>query len=156
MICQKLAPFRRGVSFARSPLGCELPPDMTVCLATKVLVIEDDPDVLETLGRVLEREGYIPILATSGRSGIAAFRMQAPALVITDLFMPEGEGIETILEMRRLYPDAKIIAISGGGSLGNMQYLEMAAKLGATAVIPKPFEPERLVDAVGRVLALAG
>ena len=134
----------------------ETSPDMTVCLGTKVLVIEDDADVLETLGRVLEREGYLPILATSGRVGMTVFQMEEPALVITDLFMPEGEGIETIIEMRRLHPDAKIIAISGGGSLGNMQYLEMAAKLGATAVIPKPFAPAKLVDAVGRVLASAG
>jgi two-component system, chemotaxis family, chemotaxis protein CheY len=126
---------------------------VTVCLATKVLIIEDDVDVLETLANVLELEGYVPVLATNGRAGIALFQTQAPAVVVTDIFMPEQEGIETIIQMRRLRPDAKIIAISGGGYYRRMEYLEIAAQLGATAIIAKPFEPDELVDTVGRVLS---
>ena len=123
-----------------------------VGVATKVLVIEDDVDVLETLARILAIAGYEPLLAADGREGIAVFEGQDPALVITDLFMPEREGIETIIEMRRLRADAKIIAISGGGQMGAMEYLEMAEKLGASAVMPKPFEADDLVDAVARLL----
>ena len=123
-----------------------------VGVATKLLVIEDDVDVLETLARILAIAGYEPLLAADGREGIAVFEGQDPALVITDLFMPEREGIETIIEMRRLRADAKIIAISGGGQMGAMEYLEMAEKLGASAVMPKPFEADDLVDAVARLL----
>ena len=78
---------------------------MTVCLAIKILVIEDDADVLETLANVLELEGYVPLLAVNGREGMTLFKTQAPKLVVTDLLMPEKEGIETIIEMRRLRPD---------------------------------------------------
>jgi DNA-binding NtrC family response regulator len=126
---------------------------MTVCLTTTVLLIEDDADVLETLANVLELEGYVPLLAVNGRDGMALFETWHPALVITDLLMPEQEGLETIIAMRRLRPDAKIIAISGGGLLKNMDFLDMAAKLGATAVMPKPFEPEELVETVERLLS---
>jgi DNA-binding NtrC family response regulator len=126
---------------------------MTVCLTTTVLLIEDDHDVLETLANVLELEGYVPLLAVNGRDGMALFETRHPALVITDLLMPEQEGLETIIAMRRLRPDAKIIAISGGGLLKNMDFLDMAAKLGATAVMPKPFEPEELVETVERLLS---
>jgi DNA-binding NtrC family response regulator len=125
---------------------------MTVFLATKILVIEDDADVLETLAQILEAEGYLPLLAAHGREGYGLFETQEPDLVITDLLMPEQEGLETIIAMRRLRPDAKIIAISGGGLLKNMDFLEMAAKLGATAILPKPFEPDDLVDLVRRLL----
>jgi DNA-binding NtrC family response regulator len=126
---------------------------MTVCLTTTVLLIEDDADVLETLANVLELEGYVPLLAVNGRDGMALFETHHPALVITDLLMPEQEGLETIIAMRRLRPDAKIIAISGGGLLKNMDFLDMASKLGATAVMPKPLEPDELVQTVERLLS---
>ena len=129
---------------------------MTERLALKVLVIEDDSDVLETLANVLELEGYDPLLARNGREGVALFRMQDPDLVITDLLMPEQEGIETIIEMHRLRPNVKIIAISGGGVRRNMDYLAMAAKLGATAVMAKPFEPAELIGMVASFLSCAG
>jgi DNA-binding NtrC family response regulator len=115
-------------------------------------VIEDDIDVLETVGRVLEEAGYTPILTADGREGMIAFESHSPSLVITDLFMPVREGIEIIMEMRRSRPDAKIIAMSGGGRMGAMEYLEVAEKLGATAALPKPFEPDDLVGAVVRLL----
>jgi DNA-binding NtrC family response regulator len=127
---------------------------MTDHQATKVLVIEDDADVLETLGRILERAGYQTVLAKNGREGMIMFATQDPALVITDILMPEREGIETIIEMRRARPDAKILAISGGGSWRNMEYLEMAEKLGATAVMPKPLMPDAFVQTVARMLSL--
>jgi DNA-binding NtrC family response regulator len=134
------------------PLGSTPHANVTVYLATKVLVIEDDADVLETLANILELEGYVPLQAINGREGMSLFQTQAPAVVVTDLFMPEQDGIETIINMRRLRPDAKIIAISGGGDFRNMQYLEMAGKLGATAILPKPFEPDDLVHLVSGLL----
>ncbi|HKO19562.1 MAG TPA: response regulator [Acidobacteriaceae bacterium] len=125
---------------------------MAVSVADKILIIEDDVDVLETVARVLGGEGYSTVGALNGNQGIAAVQAQHPTLVITDLFMPDKEGIETILELRQLRPDLKIIAISGGGSLRNMEVLEMAGKLGASAILAKPFEPEELLDTVRSVL----
>ena len=125
---------------------------MAVSVADKILIIEDDVDVLETVARVLGGEGYSTVGALNGNQGIAAVQAQHPTLVITDLFMPDKEGIETILELRQLRPDLKIIAISGEGSLRNMAVLEMAGKLGASAILAKPFEPEELLDTVRSVL----
>lgn len=125
----------------------------SVAVAAKILIIEDDRDVLETLARILAEEGYSTVGATNGKEGIAVFEREHPALVITDLIMPEKEGIETIAELRRLRPDVKILAISGGGTLKNMDLLEMAGKLGASATLAKPFEPDDVVGSVRRLLA---
>jgi DNA-binding NarL/FixJ family response regulator len=66
--------------------------------------------------------------------------------------MPEKEGLETIREIRDEWPDAKIIAISGGARIGNMDFLDVAGKLGASEIIPKPFDPAELVNVVSRCL----
>jgi CheY-like chemotaxis protein len=122
-------------------------------LMQKILVIDDDSLVRDTLVRILERKGYQVLSASDGRHGLEMFRREQPDLVITDIIMPEKEGLETIREIRSECCDAKIIAISGGARLGNMDYLEMAGKLGASEIIPKPFDPAELVRLVSRCLA---
>jgi CheY-like chemotaxis protein len=118
----------------------------------KVLVIDDDGLVRDTIVRILARKGYDVIVATDGRRGVQMFCRERPDLVITDIIMPEKEGLETIREIRAVCSDAKIIAISGGARIGNMDFLEMAGKLGASEIIPKPFGPSELLSVVSRCI----
>lgn len=121
----------------------------------KILVIDDDALVRHTISRILERSGYQVVLAADGAEGVARFRAERPDLVITDLIMPEKEGIETIIEMLREDPAARIVAVSGGGRLGAMDFLVVAHKLGAREILRKPFEPAELLGCVSRALAAA-
>ncbi len=118
----------------------------------KVLVIDDDSLVRDTIVRILERKGYQVLVACDGLRGLRMFRSEQPDLVITDIIMPEKEGLETIRDIRAECPDVKIIAISGGARIGNMDFLEMAGKLGASEIIPKPFDPSELISIVARCL----
>jgi DNA-binding response OmpR family regulator len=118
----------------------------------RILVIDDDCAARETIVQVLEEGGYEVTSAEDGRRGLVSFRREPPDLVITDIIMPEKEGIQTITEMRGERPDAKIIAISGGGRIGNTDFLRIARHLGAMDVIPKPFDPDDLLNRVERCL----
>ncbi len=118
----------------------------------KILVIDDDVIVRETIAQILEERGHQVLSAEDGKRGVAAFRTGRPDLVITDIIMPEQEGIQTITQIRGLAPDAKIIAISGGGRIGNTDFLKIARHLGANDVIAKPFDPDDLVSRVDRCL----
>ena len=116
---------------------------------SRILIIEDDAAVLALLLEILSRAGYEVLGAAGGQEGIKLYR-EAPAdLVITDLVMPEKEGIETIMELRRDFPQAKIIAISGKF---NESYLRAAKFLGAERTIDKPFTRADLLKAVEEVL----
>lgn len=119
---------------------------------SKILVIDDDPMVRNTISRILDRKGYDVVLAGDGRYGLKLFESEQPDLVITDIIMPEREGIETIRAIHKICPTAKIIAISGGGRVGNVDFLTLAAKLGAREIIAKPFEPTELTASVSRCL----
>lgn len=122
-------------------------------MAARILVIDDDPLVRATLRALLEGEGYEVTIAVDGENGLEAFRRHTPDLVITDIVMPEVEGIETIRQMREIAPNLPILAISGGGRGVSLDYLRMAQRLGATEVLAKPFEAEELVGVVARCLA---
>jgi CheY-like chemotaxis protein len=98
--------------------------------------------VRHTIVQILEGGGYQVSSADDGKRGMAQFRSEQPDLVITDIIMPEQEGIQTIAEMRKAKPDAKIIAIAGGRRIGNTDFLKIAQALGAMAVVPKPFDPD--------------
>jgi DNA-binding NtrC family response regulator len=123
---------------------------------SKILVIDDDPAVRKTIGRILDRKGYEVVMADDGRGGLKLFESEQPDLVITDIIMPEREGLETIRAIHKLAPNAKIIAISGGARIGNIDFLAMAAKLGAREIIAKPFDPAELTSSVSRCLSSAG
>jgi CheY-like chemotaxis protein len=114
------------------------------------LVIDDDPDIRRLLKDTLEGGGHQVSLASNGLEGVRQFKAKRADLVITDLFMPEQEGLETIKQLRLEFPDIPIIAISGRPTGGTM--LSVAQRLGATAVLHKPFLPEELLRTVEQTL----
>src|ERR1051326_6890432 len=116
----------------------------------KILVIDDDKAVCYTLARVLATRGYEVITAPEGKTGVEMFRAHHPDLVITDLIMPEQEGMETIRQIRSESSDVKIIAISGGGRLCNFDMLPIAERMGADDILHKPFDAQELLQRVGR------
>jgi len=118
-----------------------------------ILVIDDDRAVLHSLAAVLEAEGFNVLTAGDGKAGMSVFQQSRPDIVVTDIIMPNQEGIETIVQMRRARPDAKIIAMSGGGRIGNNDFLQIASTLGADFTLPKPFDPDHLTAAVHDLLA---
>jgi len=118
----------------------------------KILVIDDDDQLRDLLIRVLERADHEVRGADNGRSGERECREFAPDLVVTDIVMPEQEGIETIMSLRRHTPGLPIIAMSGGAMYGSGEYLDIARRLGAST-LRKPFLPQDLLDAVRQALA---
>lgn len=118
----------------------------------RVLVIDDDDLVRETLRLALEGANFEVVEATDGEKGIRIYEVEPIDLVITDILMPEKEGIETIIELRRKDPDVRIVAISGGDRIGGIQFLELAGKLGADRMLSKPFRVEALLKAVRDLL----
>lgn len=121
----------------------------------KILVIDDNVVVRNTIVQMLETEGYQVVSAEDGRRGLNMFRTERPDLVITDIIMPEKEGIETIRDIREECANAKIIAISGGGRIGNADFLRIARQLGASDVIAKPLDPDHFISVVRERLAAA-
>jgi DNA-binding response OmpR family regulator len=120
-----------------------------------ILVIDDDDQVRSMLRDMLEFEGYHVIDAANGRQGISSFQQQPVDLVITDILMPEKEGLETIIELRKSQPGLQIIAISGGGARSNMDYLLSADMLGATKTFSKPVDRKELLSAIALLLRQA-
>ena len=118
----------------------------------RILIIDDNPEVLSTYGRILEHAGYEIVFAADGNEGIRVFREKSPDLVITDIVMPEKEGLETIGELKRDFPDVKIIAISGSGKLNSGYYLKAAKQIGAEYSLAKPIEREELLETVRECL----
>ena len=121
----------------------------------RILVIDDEELVRFTLKQALQKAGHEVVEAADGNDGIAVCRQSPVDLIITDIIMPEKEGIETIVELRRDDPDLKIIAISSGGRTGTTDYLELAQKLGARQVLRKPFGRQELLEAVQDILGTA-
>jgi len=108
----------------------------------KVLVIEDDTLTRLTLCRLLQKMEYKTFEACNGFMGLSVYSREKPDVVITDLLMPDKEGIETIAEIRAQDQGVKIVAMSGGGSAHNMGFLDLARRMGANCTISKPFRPE--------------
>lgn len=118
----------------------------------KVLLIDDEPAILLMLKKMVERAGYEVDMASNGIEGINLLNKYSFDLVITDIIMPEREGLEIIAELRRDQPGVKVIAISGGGRLSPEGYLESANLLGADIVFKKPFSQKDMVKAIKSLL----
>jgi YesN/AraC family two-component response regulator len=121
-------------------------------LMARILIIDDEPQLLNMLGQTLEREGYGIVKASNGKEGIKLYRENPIDLIVTDIIMPEKEGIETIFELKKDFPDIKIIAISGGGRIEPEEYLDIAKKMGAQRTLAKPVTREDLLNAVRELL----
>jgi len=118
-----------------------------------IVLIDDDSLTRELLGRLLTELGHTVSLAADGVEGLKAIGTQSTDLVITDLVMPNKEGIETIMELRRVHPQVKIIAISGGRDPGFVERnLLIASRLGANQSLKKPFTREQLERALADAL----
>lgn len=118
----------------------------------RILIIDDDYNMRETIQEILSGDNYDINLASDGKEGISLHKIRPYDLIITDIIMPDMDGIEVIIELKRNHPDTKIIAISGGGYYFADDYLETARALGADKVIEKPFENLDLIDTVHRLL----
>jgi len=116
----------------------------------RIIVIDDDGDMRAMMEQTLRSAGHEVISAANGRDGVALYRDRAADLVITDLCMPIQEGLETIIELLKEFPEVNVIAMSGMTSAAVM--LSMAKTLGATVVLRKPFFPEQLLSEVDKAL----
>ncbi|MDD3088986.1 MAG: response regulator [Candidatus Omnitrophica bacterium] len=119
----------------------------------KILVIDDNDEFRVVLKEFLEREGYEVYEASNGCEGIAVYRKEKPELVITDIVMPCKEGLETMIELKKEFPNVKVIAMSGGGFEDPNDYLEGAKLLGGAArTFTKPFEMSAMMSAIKEIL----
>lgn len=121
-----------------------------------VLIIDDEAPVRLLMRRALERSGFDVTEAANGAEGIRAYRERRSDVVITDLFMPEQDGIETIQQLREEFPAARIIAMSGGSVIGPAGPLQDARLLGADATLPKPFSLDALTNTIRGLLEASG
>jgi len=127
-----------------------------------ILVVDDEPEVVEAIRRVLEHAGFSVAVASSVESGLAITQEHQPDVVVTDVIMPKVHGLELIKALRVRYPGVRVIAISGGGSFGPLAYkpdavsthayLAAAREIGAEEVLTKPFDMGDLLAAVRRLL----
>ena len=117
----------------------------------RIFVIDDDPGMRRTICRSLRRAGHFVITFPNGRDAVKRFAIDPPDLLITDIFMPETEGLEIISNARKLRPAMPIIAISGI-SIAPVDYLYIAKKLGADAALKKPFRLAELRNLVSQLL----
>jgi len=118
----------------------------------QILLVEDDEPFADMLQKTLVQEGYAIVRACNGKEALRLYDAQCPHLVLTDLIMPDMEGVELIIELRRRHPSVKIIAISGGGRNPPGAYLPIAQRLGAARTLPKPFANPDLLAAIQVVL----
>jgi two-component system, chemotaxis family, chemotaxis protein CheY len=121
-----------------------------------ILIIDDDDGVREVLTAMVNDAGHTAIAADGGESGIRKFEEERPDLVLTDIIMPDVDGLETISEIRLIDPEARIAAMSGGSkSIEASYYTDIAKKFGAMAVLAKPFLIATLVDTIETCLCTA-
>ena len=118
----------------------------------KILVVDDEPLICEMLDVLLSRAGHEVRTAPNGEEAAEVIKKTDIDLVITDIVMPERDGIETIIQLRKDYPDLSIIAMSGGPRVGDCDFLAMAGKLGACETFHKPLDSDQLLLAVERCL----
>src|SRR5947209_8774332 len=121
----------------------------------KILVIDDDPVMLRVITLTLEATGHAVLTYQKARRGLDHVGREHPDLLITDIFMPEVDGLEIVRRAHALQPEMPILAMSGGSSLDQADYLEVAQTFGASSILAKPFRPAELVEMVSQLLEQA-
>jgi len=120
----------------------------------RILVIDDESELRTLLSRIFDRQGHETTEAENGRDALRQLEASPGFdLIVTDLFMPEMDGIETLRHIKTRWPKAKVIVISGGGNRTGLDMLPMAGKFGADRTFAKPFDPAALAKAVTELLA---
>lgn len=117
-----------------------------------ILVVEDDVELREMLKVSLLRRDFSVFEASNGKEAIMQFKPSLTDIVITDIIMPEEDGLKAIMKIKELKPSVKIIAISGGGKAGPGNYLNLAKALGANAIFSKPFPINDLISKIEELL----
>ncbi len=120
-----------------------------------ILLVDDDDLSRGAVHKMLERTGYVVHSTGIGQEALDHYRRQRSDLVITDLIMPDLDGLEIIQQLRRIDPAVRVLAISGGGRVDAEEYLSVARKFGAVEVLPKPFTGQELKQAVEKALGPA-
>jgi CheY-like chemotaxis protein len=119
---------------------------------SRILIIDDDPYIRTVFKRYLEGNGYEVEVAQDGNEGLKSVKRVEPDLVVTDVMMPEKDGLEVVLELRKTCPNVPVIAISGGMRIAPMDFLPMVKKFGAKRVLYKPIDLEELSEAIEQEL----
>jgi CheY-like chemotaxis protein len=119
-----------------------------------ILVVDDEPGIRELLCLMLEAAGHTVVAAEDGVQAPKVLASQPIQVVITDLLMPERDGLEFITEIRKKFPAIKIIAMSGGGHIARDSYLRIAKNFGAHVLLEKPFSQSGVLGAIETVLAI--
>lgn len=112
----------------------------------KILILDDNPDTLRSLELVLQHGGFEATAALSGKEALALQNAAPADVLITDILMPDVDGMEIIDEFRSRWPQVRIIAISGGGEMVKGDYLSVATQIGADVTLRKPVDPEKLLQ----------
>jgi CheY-like chemotaxis protein len=120
----------------------------------KVMVVDDDVAIRHALNRVLAAEGHEVLEESDGKSALRHFTGDPVDLVVSDVYMPDMDGIQFLMRVREAFPEAKIIMMSGGGNLPATSVLEAAKALGADRVVPKPFSSSEIREAIRDVLGV--
>ena len=121
--------------------------------ALNILLVDDNEDARVTVARVLEMSGHTVVQAGNAKAASALLKDLTPDLIITDIFMPEGDGFEMLNELRDREPKIPVIAMSGGGVQQGLDVLAIAGRLGAKNVLYKPFARRQLLEAIAEALA---
>ena len=118
----------------------------------RILLVEDDDAIRRSLEIVLAKSGFMAVEAANGREALAAYQLGQIDAVVLDLIMPDMEGLETLRALRRISPDVRVLAISGGSRISSADYMDMALKFGAQEALAKPFTSETFIGTLNRVL----
>lgn len=127
--------------------------EKAIAMEKRILIIDDDVDLASSLKELITIDGYQVTIASDGKVGLELQGRYPFDLVITDIVMPENDGLEVIIALRCNYPETKVIAMSGGGYVNSRDYLLMAKELGASMALSKPFEYNILQSEIRRLLS---
>lgn len=118
----------------------------------RILLVDDEPLLRETLKIALQAAGHVVSMAQNGAAALALLTDQSFDVIVTDILMPETDGLEMIMRVRKESGNVRIIAMSGGGRTRNMDMLDFATSFGADAVLAKPFLPKQLIASVADIM----